>query len=194
VLLHCTQSTNNCTTEQSVGLTTVTTHYIRDSMHTYRKLVSVVQQVICPFDSSCYLKAALMQRRHFWRMPVLLQTLSWVQVYQKLLAFAANSWVVTLMWSLMHCDVTSTMTTTTTVLRPSGFCPGLPGWASTSTVKPIWTVKGIGIIWAICKYAPRPRQITTPIPHLSVFYRLDVLPATQPTASKLLRKEAPVRE
>jgi len=29
-----------------------------------------------------------------------------------------------------------------------------------------------------------PRQITTPSPHHSVFYRLDALPAAQPTASK----------
>jgi len=32
--------------------------------------------------------------------------------------------------------------------------------------------------------APRSRQITTPAPHHSVFYRLDALPAAQPTASK----------
>ena len=32
--------------------------------------------------------------------------------------------------------------------------------------------------------APRSRQITTPAPHCSVFYRPDVLPAAQPTASK----------
>jgi len=32
--------------------------------------------------------------------------------------------------------------------------------------------------------APRSRQITTPAPHHSVFYRPDALPATQPTASK----------
>jgi len=36
----------------------------------------------------------------------------------------------------------------------------------------------------ICKTAPRSRQITTPTPHRSVFYRPDALPATQPTASK----------
>ena len=36
----------------------------------------------------------------------------------------------------------------------------------------------------ICKSAPRSRQITTPAPHHSVFYRPDALPATQPTASK----------
>ena len=38
--------------------------------------------------------------------------------------------------------------------------------------------------WAIWKSAPRSRQITTPAPHHSVFYRPDALPATQPTASK----------
>ena len=41
-----------------------------------------------------------------------------------------------------------------------------------------------GISWAVCKSAPRSRQITMPAPHHSVFYRLDALPATQPTASK----------
>ena len=68
--------------------------------------------------------------------------------------------------------------------------PGLPGWVGTSKVKPIWillkqeTVSGSGITWVICKSAPRSRQITTPAPHHSVFYRLDALPAAQPTASK----------
>jgi len=46
------------------------------------------------------------------------------------------------------------------------------------------TVSGSGISWAICKFAPRSRQITLPGPHHSVFYRPDALPATQPTASK----------
>jgi len=32
--------------------------------------------------------------------------------------------------------------------------------------------------------APRSKQITMPAPHHSVFYRSDVLPAAQPTASK----------
>ena len=56
--------------------------------------------------------------------------------------------------------------------------------------KTIWillkqeTVSGTGISWDICKSAPRSRQITTPAPHHSVFYRPDALPATQPTASK----------
>jgi len=36
----------------------------------------------------------------------------------------------------------------------------------------------------ICKSASRSRQITMPAPHCSVFYRLDALPAPQPTVSK----------
>jgi len=44
-------------------------------------------------------------------------------------------------------------------------------------------VSGSGISWATCKSAPRPRQITMPASHHSVFYRPDILPATQPTAS-----------
>ena len=53
--------------------------------------------------------------------------------------------------------------------------PGLPRWAGTRKVKPIWnlgkqeTASGSGKSWAICKSAPRSRQITTPTPHHSVF-------------------------
>jgi len=73
-------------------------------------------------------------------------------------------------------------------------CPGLPRWAGTRKEKPIWillkqeTVSGSGIDWVICKSAPRSRQITTPVPHHSVFYRPDALPAAQPTASKHWRQ------
>ena len=73
--------------------------------------------------------------------------------------------------------------------------PGLPRWASTRKVKPIWIllkqkiVSGSGISWAICKSAPRSRQITMPAPHRSLFYRPDALPATQPTASKHWRQQ-----
>ena len=79
---------------------------------------------------------------------------------------------------------------THTHTRLTALFPGLPGWAGTKKVKPIWillkqeTVSGSGISWAICKSAPRSRQITTPAPHHSVFYRPDALPAAQPTASK----------
>ena len=44
---------------------------------------------------------------------------------------------------------------------------------------------GSGISWTICKsFAPRSRQITTPVSHHSAFYRPDALPAAQQTASK----------
>ena len=80
--------------------------------------------------------------------------------------------------------------------RLTALFPALPRWASTRKVKPIWillkqeTVSGNDISWAICKSAPRSRQITTPAPHHSVFYRLDALPAAQPTASKQLISSA----
>ena len=64
--------------------------------------------------------------------------------------------------------------------------PGLPGWAGTRKVTPIWillkqeTVSGSGISWAICKSAPRSSQITTPAPHRSVFTgRMPFLPPNQ---------------
>jgi len=79
---------------------------------------------------------------------------------------------------------------TRTHIRLTALCPEVPGWASTRKVKPIWillkqeTVSGSDINWAICKSAPRSRQITTPAPHHLVFYRPDALPAAQPTSSK----------
>ena len=45
-------------------------------------------------------------------------------------------------------------------------------------------MSGNGTSWAICKSAPRSRQITTPAPHHSVFYRPDALAVAQLTASK----------
>ena len=83
-----------------------------------------------------------------------------------------------------------THTHTHTHTRLTAFFPGLPRWAGTRKAKPIWilvkqeTVSGSGISWNVCKSAPRSRQITMPAPHHSVFYRLDALPAAQPTASK----------
>ena len=84
-------------------------------------------------------------------------------------------------------SVMGTTTHTHTHSRLTALCPGLP---STKKAKPIWillkqeTVSGSGISWAICKSAPRSRQITTPAPHHSDFYRPDALPAAQPTMSK----------
>jgi len=53
-------------------------------------------------------------------------------------------------------------------------CLGLPGWAGTRKVKPIWillkqkTESGSGISWAMRKSAPRSREITMPAPHHSL--------------------------
>ena len=70
----------------------------------------------------------------------------------------------------------------------NGPFPGLPRLAGTREVNWILlkqeTVSGSGIRWAICKSAASSSQITTPVPHHSVFYRPDALPVAQPTASK----------
>ena len=95
---------------------------------------------------------------------------------------------------------THTHTHTHTHSHLTALCPGLPRWAGTRKVKAIWillkqeTVSGSGISWTICKSAPRSRQITTPAPHHSVFYRPDALPAAQQTTSMHWRpKESPYR-
>ena len=70
----------------------------------------------------------------------------------------------------------------------TALCLGLPGGAGTRKVKPIWillkqeTVSGSGISWAICKSAPRSRQITTPAPQHSVFLQAGC-PSCCPTNS-----------
>jgi len=65
---------------------------------------------------------------------------------------------------------------------------GLPRWAGTRKVKPIWILlkqetvsgSGSGISWAICKSAPCSRQTTTPAPHHSVFTgRMPFMPPDQ---------------
>ena len=93
----------------------------------------------------------------------------------------------------LHELYTSTRCTHTRT-RLTALCLGLPRWAGTRKVKPIWilleqeTVSGSGISWAICKSTYRSRQITTPAPHHSVFYRPDALPVAQPTVSKHWRR------
>jgi len=86
----------------------------------------------------------------------------------------------------LNCYLLSTNTHTHTSLM--ALFPGLPGWAGTRKVKPVWillkqeTVSGSGISWAICTSAPRRQpcqQHTT-----QFFYRPDALPATQQTVSK----------
>ena len=66
-------------------------------------------------------------------------------------------------------------THTHTHTRLTTLCPGLPGWSGTRKEKSFWifqkqeTMSGSGISWAICKSAPRSRQITMPANHHSVF-------------------------
>ena len=70
----------------------------------------------------------------------------------------------------------------------NGPFPGLPRWAGTRKVKPIWillkqeTVSGSGISWDIRKSAPHSRQITIPTPHHSVFLQAGC-PSCRPTNS-----------
>ena len=73
--------------------------------------------------------------------------------------------------------------------------PGLPRWAGTRKAKPIWillnqeTVSSSGISWAICKSAPRSRQITTPAPPPLRFLQAGC-PSCRPTNSvKTLKAE-----
>ena len=67
----------------------------------------------------------------------------------------------------------------------NGPFPGLPGCAGTRKVTPIWifvkqeTVSGSGISWAVCKSAPRSRQITTPAHNSVVTGRMPFLPPNQ---------------
>jgi len=70
--------------------------------------------------------------------------------------------------------------------------PGLPRWTDKVNQSGFYWSKrqraAVASAGAICKSAPRSRQITMPAPHHSVFYRPDAIPATQPTASKHWRQ------
>ena len=86
------------------------------------------------------------------------------------------------LYRFFHHGVTHTHTHT----RLMVLCPGLPRWAGTREVKPIWillkqeTVSGSGISRAVCRSAPRSRQITMPTLHHSVFTgRMPFLPPNQ---------------
>jgi len=80
----------------------------------------------------------------------------------------------------------ATTLSTHTHTHLTALCPGLPRWAGTRKVKPIWillkqeTVSGSGISWAICKSAPRSRQITTPVLHYWSFLQAGC-PSCRPT-------------
>jgi len=75
---------------------------------------------------------------------------------------------------------------THTHIRLTALCSGLPGvsrYQNGKTNLDFTEARDSEWQWAICKSAPRSRQITMPAPHHSVFYRPDALPAAQPTAS-----------
>jgi len=69
----------------------------------------------------------------------------------------------------------------TTHTRLTALYPGLPGRAGTRKVKTnLDFSEARDSEWAICKSAPRSRQITTPAPHHSVFTdRMPFLPPNQ---------------
>ena len=103
----------------------------------------------------------------------------------------------------VYCSVTGFHHQLHTQTRSTAPCPGLPRWAGTGKVKPIWillkqeTVSGSGIRWAICKSAPCSRQKTMPVPHHLVFL-LAGCPSCHPTNSiKALKvitmKQLPVK-
>ena len=90
---------------------------------------------------------------------------------------------------VMVIRIIHTNTHTHTHTHPfNGPFPGLPRWAGTRKVEPIWillkqeTVSGSGISWARCKSAPCSRQITTPASHYSVFLQAGC-PSCRPTNS-----------
>ena len=77
----------------------------------------------------------------------------------------------------------------------AGICLGPPGWAGTRKVKPGFTgARDSEWLWHLLGYMQvcTSSQTTTPTSHHSIFYRLDALPAAQPTASKHWRKESSV--
>ena len=92
-------------------------------------------------------------------------------------------WQVTLCDPMWHVSSRSGVATVRTAIHL------LLTYLLNRKVKPIWilleqeTVSGSDISWAICKSAPRSRQITTPTA-TQVFYRPDAVPAAQPTVSK----------
>ena len=99
--------------------------------------------------------------------------------------WSSRSWGRLSVWSVGTQENTY-ITHTHTHTHLMAFFPGLPGWAGTTKVKPIWillkqeTVSGSGISWAMCKSAPHSRQTIMPAPHHSVFAgRMPFLPPNQ---------------
>ena len=77
------------------------------------------------------------------------------------------------LWATQSSSIHHDIGTTYTHIRITALCPETTHVSRYQKV-PIWillkqeTVSGSGISWAICKSAPRSRQITTSAPHHSV--------------------------
>jgi len=142
------------------------------------------RQSVCPVDRQRHVAGLLLSAvwAWEWRVPAASSNGATAQFQQQMRAVSR--------WQRREHSLVCSLHTHT---RLTALCPGLPGWAGTRKVKLIWIllkqekVSDSGISWAVCNSAPRSRQITTPTPHHSVFYRPDALPATQPTASKQWR-------
>jgi len=146
-------------------------------MHFFTQSSSSSFRNTCPYQRSLfYCNTCVMSSVPNLSLSSLLGNLSF-----RLMSHIHLTILISARWSARH---------THTHTRLMALCPGLPRWAVTRKVKPIWIlleqeiVSSSGISWAICKSAPRARQISKPAPHYSVFYRPDALPATQPTVSK----------
>jgi len=75
----------------------------------------------------------------------------------------------------------------TSIIWPSGLCPGLPGWAGTRTNLGFTEARDSEWQWHQLGYMKICTSIQTDNHdsiHHSVYYRQDALPAAQPTASK----------
>ena len=115
------------------------------------------------------------------------------QHYDSFLDFFDSGFIFFFRCSYIRCInryIPKTKTTTShTHARLTALCLGLPGWASTRKIKPIWillkqeTASGSSISWAMQVCTSLQADNHTSTPPLS-FYRPDVLPGTQPTVSK----------
>ena len=134
-------------------------------------------EVRCSFSSHC-VTAGFRRHTHKMKMHVRKKTINQLHIY------TGKRW-----WNTHDSDMPNEQVPHPhTHTRLTALCPGLPRWASTRKVKPIWillkqeTVSGSGISWAIYKSAPCSRQITMPAPHRSVFLQAGC-PSCRPTNS-----------
>ena len=111
-----------------------------------------------------------------------------LHIWQKQSNMKLYNWLIQAFWRFSGLVLGSPYITHTHKPVITALYPGLPRWAGTRKVKPIWillkqeTVSGSDISWAICKSASRSRQITMPVPHHSSFLQAGC-PSCRPTNS-----------